>query len=98
MTVEVPPTDTKLGFAECVALCFINTDFVAQFDRLMGCNLSRRGSALDLAIDDATGRPSLESRKFIAFVYQNVWMRLPAAYRSDEEVTPVPEDLALLEA
>lgn len=43
-------------FVDFVIACSSERSLVAQFDRLRGTNLSRRGTGLDLAIDDATGR------------------------------------------
>jgi hypothetical protein len=43
-------------------------ELVAEFDRLSGANLARRGTPLDLMIDDATGRAHDDMGKFVAFV------------------------------
>lgn len=66
-----------LTFAQVLDVCARNADFVAEFDRLRGTNLSRKGSRLALAIDDATGRMVAEVPDFVAFVWDTVWLRLP---------------------
>jgi hypothetical protein len=55
--------------------CAKNVDLVAEFDRLQGSNLARRGTTIDLAIDDATGRTTDDARAFIAFA-ADLWARL----------------------
>lgn len=69
--------DAGLSFADVVAVCAANHEFVASFDRLCGCNLSGRGTPLDLAIDRATGREEQDAAMFIEFVHEVVWLRLP---------------------
>lgn len=66
-----------MTFPDCIIECAKNTEFVREFDRLMGCNLSMRGTPLDLAIDKATGRMERDIGVFCAFVYECVWTRLP---------------------
>jgi len=66
-----------MGFLDVLSECARMPELVAEFDRLAGTNLSFRGSALDLKIDEATGRLDDDLRKFIAFVWDCVWCRLP---------------------
>lgn len=73
----------RVTFAECLVVAISTQDFVAQFDRIHGSNLLRRGSPLDLAIDDSTGRYDADAAAFEAFVREYVWDRLPADVRED---------------
>ncbi len=81
MSDAPPPKSRAQAFGACVMLCADDAEFVAAFDRLTKSNLQGRGSPLDLAIDDATGRPSEDAKLFVAFVYDVVWSRLDAACR-----------------
>lgn len=63
-------------FAQCVMQAASIPEFVREFDRLSGTNLSRKGSQLELMIDDATGRTDAEVAAFIDFVRDVVWDRL----------------------
>jgi hypothetical protein len=40
---------------------------IEQYDRLNGTNLSRKGSPLKLAIDDASGRTAADREAFLVF-------------------------------
>lgn len=51
-------------------------ELVAEYDRLTGSNLSRRGDGLELAIDDASGRTDAEIKAFVAFVVEAIWLPL----------------------
>lgn len=66
-----------MTFSECVLECTKNKELIAEFDRLNGTNLSLRGSNLDLQIDIACGRMEQEIPKFLTFVKECVWDRLP---------------------
>ena len=74
-----PPFGGPVGrptFAECL-VCAANTpELVSEFDRLTEHNLSRIGSGLDLAIDDASGRTEQGMRDFIAFVRDCIYRTL----------------------
>lgn len=63
-------------FAEFVRTCASNDDLVREFDRLYGTNVGQRGTPLDLAIDDATGRQTSDAMVFLAFC-ADLWSRLP---------------------
>lgn len=62
---------------DCVYECLNNPDFMREYDRMRGTNLSLRGTPLDLAIDKASGRLESEARQFMADVADIVWSRLP---------------------
>jgi hypothetical protein len=68
-----------MTFAECVEFCARQEGLVREFDRLAGTHLStvNRRSPLSAAIDEATGRDENAARKFVAFVWDCVWIRLP---------------------
>ena len=79
-----------MTFTECVKFCAGNAEMVRQFDRLRGTNLSLRGSALDLAVDEATGRLRHDLALWVAFVYDAVWLRLPPdLFEATEEPDPL---------
>jgi len=69
------------AFKACVMLCAADVEFVAAFDRLTKSNLQGRGSPVDLAIDDATGRLPEDAKLFVAFVFDVVWSRLDGVRR-----------------
>ena len=41
--------------------------------------MSRKGSPIELMIDDSTGRFEADMKAFSEFVYEMVWTRLPLA-------------------
>ena len=72
----------KLAAREFAVLCARNTELVREYDRLRGTNLSRRGTGLELMIDDATGRTEDDVRGFVEFC-EDVWGRFHSALESD---------------
>lgn len=66
----------KISMMECLAVASNIPELVKEFDRLTGHNLSRNGSPLDLAIDDATGRTEDGAKDFIHFVRECVFERI----------------------
>ena len=74
-TLETP------RFRVFFAMCALNEELLNEFDRLRGTNVSRRGDALTLAIDDQTGRFDADVHKFIEFVI-DLWARLPEEDRA----------------
>jgi hypothetical protein len=73
----------RLTFLGCVLRSLDDDELVAQFDRLTGRNVGRKGSLLDLVIDEVTGRRADDLDAFIAFVRDVVWDRLPAEVRAE---------------
>jgi hypothetical protein len=61
---------------ECLAVASSTPDLVSEFDRLTGHNLSRTGSPIDLAIDDASGRTEAGAKEFIEFVRDCIFYRM----------------------
>lgn len=66
-----------LSFVTCVLEAAGTPELVKQFDRLYGYNVSRRGSPLDLAIDEATGFAEAGMIEFLNFVWEYVFLRVP---------------------
>ena len=66
----------NLTLEDCLLAAAGESELVAEFDRLTGHNLSRKGSSLDLMIDDATGRTEEGLRDFSQFVYECIYTRL----------------------
>lgn len=57
-----------MDLATCLMTSASSADLVEQFDRLYGTNLARKGGALALAIDDASGRTRADLGAFVDFV------------------------------
>lgn len=84
-----------MTFLECLEECLESDEFVREFDRLAGCHLARpeERPSIVAMVDAATGfddaKHKLEIRKFVAFVYEVVWLRLSPRVRA-EVVRPPP--------
>ena len=63
-------------FITFMRLCFDNRELKTQFDRLRGTNVSRRGSPMNVMIDDATGKFEADARAFFKFCL-DLYQRLP---------------------
>jgi hypothetical protein len=70
-----------MSFEDIVLKAIETPELVAEFDRLAGTNLQKKGSPLDRMIDDATGRNSDELEMFVSFVFGCIW--LPLVEESD---------------
>ena len=68
-----------MTFIEAVRTCLGTPELVSEYDRLRGSNLSRKGTGLDLLIDDSTGRTQEEMGEFVQFVWDAVWTPLVGA-------------------
>ncbi len=70
------------SFFDWLDMCAGNREFVQEFDRLFGANLSEVGSrsGLAAAIDEATGRDRENAEKFVSFVW-DLWQRIPSKER-----------------
>jgi hypothetical protein len=81
-------------FEECIETCLNNRDFVTEFNRVCGTDLGvfRGRSVIATMIDQATGYDEERSRrdmeKFVAFVYETMWLRLPLSSRAPQVVEP----------
>ena len=64
-------------FQECLMICAQDKELLGQIDRLKGTNLLRKGSPIDLAIDDATGRTTSDVEFFVNFCWEYIFLRLP---------------------
>ena len=58
-----------MSFEDIVLKAIKTPELVAEFDRLTGSNLQKKGSPLDQMIDQATGRNSDELEMFVSFVF-----------------------------
>lgn len=67
-----------MTFSDCLYECAANREFISNFDRLYGSNLSRSGSPIELMVDDSSGRTDADAKAFINFVWQYVWCPLLA--------------------
>lgn len=65
-------------FITFMRLCFDNRELKTQFDRLRGTNVSRRGSPMNVMIDDATGKFEADARAFFEFCL-DLYQRLPTS-------------------
>jgi len=65
------------AFLRCLHEAAATPELVREFDRLSGTNLARRGTPLDLMIDDATGRTDDALGQFVTFVREAIYERLP---------------------
>ena len=65
-----------MTFEEVLIRCSKDEEFVLQFDKLMGANLSFKGTALELGIDKASGKLKDDLAKFTYFVYETIWTRI----------------------
>jgi hypothetical protein len=81
-----PEAHARVTFADCVLACLNNRELLASLDRLRGTNLSRRGSPIELAIDEATGRAEADVAVFLEFVKDVVWDRLPPEVREPDRL------------
>jgi hypothetical protein len=79
----------RVSYAECLSVASRTPALVAEFDRLAGTHLSALGrrSPLDAMIDEATGRDREALARWMAFVYECVWCRLPEDVRAGSGAT-----------
>lgn len=65
-----------MTFIDCLRMCAKNAEFVAEFDRLHGTQLSKldKRTPLDALIDDSTGRDRESVKLFADFVWRFVWL------------------------
>lgn len=84
MSDTLESLDQRLTFTDCLMQTAAHAEFVAEFDHLMGCNLSLKGLPIELMIDEACGRLDHDLALFVAFVKDVVWDRLPPEIRRSE--------------
>lgn len=63
-----------MTFENVLMQCAGTPEFVTEFDRLSGCNLSRKGTPINILIDDATGKTNEDLGKFIEFVFEFIYL------------------------
>ncbi len=82
LIADLPPGAVD-AMAKMIVLrqALASPEFVAQFDRLSGTNLSQRGTAIEQMIDSTSGRLEADFKSFVAFVYDVLWDRAPDSLR-----------------
>lgn len=86
-----------LQFKECVMESLGNQEFVKGFNRLTGSSLCLPSaqSPIEALIDEATGYADAKQeenvQKFLAFVYEVVWIRLPPEVKDPNDLSGPPE-------
>jgi hypothetical protein len=68
-----------ITFIECLEMCIDNRSLLKQFDRLNGTNLSLKGLPIEIEIDKASGRLDDDFLKFVEFVWEYIFTRVPVA-------------------
>jgi hypothetical protein len=71
-------------FMKCLVEAVRTPGLVAEYDRLRGTNLGLRGSELERAIDEATGRLDAEVLGFAEFVREWVYVPLTGGRKPEE--------------
>ena len=85
-----------LKFQECVEECLGNKEFVMGFDRITSSTLGAKEARSPMAalVDQATGYDEVKMhenyQKFVAFVYETVWLRLPEGAKDPTQVVTLP--------
>ena len=69
--------ERRLTYGEALIEASRNTEMLAQFDRLYGTNLCGRGTPIEVAVDNVTGRLEAEAAKFVEFFDDVIWSRAP---------------------
>lgn len=75
LPAKLAATRNGVSFAACLIQCACNKELVHQYDRLKGTNLSLRGTGLDLAIDQVSGRLDSDLAGFMEFCWDVVFLR-----------------------
>ena len=74
---EMPDVAQAHSLIDWLGLCASHKALIANYDRLCGTNLSRKGTAIELKIDDSTGRFEDEAQKFFEWCV-DMYQRIPA--------------------
>ncbi len=67
-----------LTFMQCAEQCIQTLELVREIDRLYGTDLLSRRSPIEQMIDKATGKVDSDMQTFLRFVWNCVFIRLPA--------------------
>ena len=62
-----PQSQRTMPLAQWLGICVHSDELIAQYDRLKGTNLSRKGSGLSILIDDSTGKYDSDAKAFLDF-------------------------------
>lgn len=68
----------KPSYLACLFVASNIPELVAEFDRLTGFDLSRKGAPINLMIDDATGHTDEAAKAFLKFVDECIYQPLQA--------------------
>lgn len=77
--LPLPAAYTDPAFNKCLFEAASTPEFIENFDRLTGSQVGRigAGSVIEQMIDQATGFRDEQIRKFVEFVHDSVYLRLP---------------------
>lgn len=65
------------AYWQCVSAALDSRELVEQFDRLHGTNLLGKGTPIERMIDQTTGKLVRDVFRFLEFVYEAIYSRLP---------------------
>lgn len=65
-----------LSFIQCLFVAFENPEIIKEFDRLKRTNLTGKGTPLELAIDEASGKLEHDIILFAEFIWESVFIRI----------------------
>lgn len=76
--LALPMAYADPAFIVCLVEAVSMPEFVANFDRLTGCKVSRigAGTPIEQMVDRATGFQEEQMRRFAEFVHDSVYLRL----------------------
>ena len=77
---------TRISLYQCIMICFDNKELMDAYRRLRGSSFGLPRDALVAAIDEACGRPAVDTKEadeFFTFVKEYVWWRLDPAEREE---------------
>jgi hypothetical protein len=66
-----------LSMFSCLSECINNKDFIKEFDRLSGTNLSMQGNPIDIMVDEHSGRLESDFNELIEFVHEYIFKLCP---------------------
>ncbi len=64
-----------LPFMRCLMISASKTELLKELDRLLGTNLLRRGSVMDLMVDAVTGKTDEDVELFVRFVWNEIFLK-----------------------
>jgi hypothetical protein len=79
-------------FVKCLLCAARSPEFVSNFDKLTGFNLSGTGAPIERLIDEASGFQDKGVRAFVRAVYDVIYLRVEAPHGIEGEMTPSSEE------